>query len=502
MATDPQSKPSFSPYRKWGMGLHVFFLVLVVFAVVVMANYISQEYSLRFHLSTRTAIELSPRTVGLLRSITNQVKVTLYYDVGDEESLYGTVADLLGEFRLVNPRITIQTVDYIRDPSLALKVKTKYNLTAPTDKNLVIFDCEGKASEGKVKMVPGNRLASYVIEQVANQSPDSKELSFRRKPTAFLGEMAFTTALLDVTSTRLLKAYFVQGHGEHDINSGDERLGYLKFGSILQQNCIQPEALSLLGTKVVPADCNLLVIAGPQNALDEVELSKIDQYLSQGGRLLVLFNFGTFRKETGLERLLAKWGVDVGRNAVTDPDNTTKGTDVIVSDFGNGKHPVVNSLIQSAIHLSLPRTVGQLKLQAEAADAPRVEEIAFSGSRATVAGGLDQKPPFPLVVAVEKGALKDVIAERGATRMIVVGDSLFLGNLQVDSAANRDFAAAAVNWLLERPQLLAGAGPRPMMEYKIVMTKTQMHQAQWILLGALPGGVLVLGGLVWLRRRR
>ena len=119
-----------------------------------------------------------------------------------------------------------------------------------------------------------------------------------------------------------------------------------------------------------------------------------------------------------------------------------------------------------------------------------------------MAGGLDQKPPFPLVVAVEKGALKDVIAERGATRMIVVGDSLFLGNLQVDSAANRDFAAAAVNWLLERPQLLAGAGPRPMMEYKIVMTKTQMHQAQWILLGALPGGVLVLGGLVWLRRRR
>ncbi|MCX6912200.1 MAG: hypothetical protein NT167_03940, partial [Verrucomicrobia bacterium] len=92
MATDPQSKPSFSPYRKWGMGLHVFFLVLVVFSVVVMANYISQEYSLRFHLSTRTAIELSPRTVGLLRSITNQGKVTLYYDVGDEESLYGTVA--------------------------------------------------------------------------------------------------------------------------------------------------------------------------------------------------------------------------------------------------------------------------------------------------------------------------------------------------------------------------------------------------------------------------
>ncbi len=106
--------------------------------------------------------------------------------------------------------------------------------------------------------------------------------------------------------------------------------------------------------------------------------------------------------------------------------------------------------------------MGQLKLQAEAADAPRVEEIAFSGPRAIVAGDLVRKPPFPLMVAVEKGAIKDVITERGATRMVVVGDSLFLGNLQIDSAANRDFAAAAVNWLLERTQLLAGVGPRPM----------------------------------------
>jgi ABC-type uncharacterized transport system involved in gliding motility auxiliary subunit len=106
------------------------------------------------------------------------------------------------------------------------------------------------------------------------------------------------------------------------------------------------------------------------------------------------------------------------------------------------------------------------------------------------------------MVAVEKGAIKGVITERGATRMVVVGDSVFLGNLQIDSQANRDFAAAAVNWLLERTQLLAGVGPRPVTQYRIVMTRAQMHQAQWILLGALPGSVALLGGLVWLRRRR
>ena len=131
-----------------------------------------------------------------------------------------------------------------------------------------------------------------------------------------------------------------------------------------------------------------------------------------------------------------------------------------------------------------------------------MDEIAFSGPNATVAGGVARRPLFPLLVAVEKGAIKDVITERGSTRMVVAGDSVFLGNLQVDSAGNRDFAVSIVNWLLERTQMLGGVGPQPITQYKIVLTQTQLHQAQWVLLAGLPGSVLVLGGLVWLRRRR
>ncbi len=496
MATESHPRPSFSRYRKWAIGFQVVFLVAVVLSVVAMVNYISRDYFLRFHLSTHTRIELSPRTVGFLRSLTNRVKVTLYYDTDEEQSpLYSTVSDLLKEYRGVNQSITVQTVDYVRDPGLAQKVKVKYNLSSPNDKNLVIFDCEGK-----VKAIDGNGLAKYAAH-VTGQSPDGK-LLIERKPIAFLGEIVFTGALLDVTSPTPLKAFFLVGQGEHRIDSGDEVNGYLKFASMLRENCIRPEPLSLLGTNTVPGDCSLLVIAGPREAIPDADLDKIEQYLDQGGRLLALFNFGSVRKEMGLERILARWGVDVGHNVVSDPDNTIRGTDVIVSNFGNGKHPVVNSLVGSALYLTLPRSVGQLKLSVETADAPRVEEIAFSGPRATIAGDVARKPPFPLMVAVEKGAIKDVITERGSTRLVVVGDSLLLGNLEIDSAANRDFANNAVNWLLERTQLLTGLGPRPITDYRIVMTKTQLHQSQWVLLGAMPGSVLLLGGLVWLRRRR
>src|ERR1051326_6474879 len=81
MASDQSHpKPSFSPWRKWSIGLNVVLIVLVVLSVVVMANYLSRDYFTRFHWSSISKHDLSPLTLKLLRSLTNQVKVTLYYD--------------------------------------------------------------------------------------------------------------------------------------------------------------------------------------------------------------------------------------------------------------------------------------------------------------------------------------------------------------------------------------------------------------------------------------
>jgi hypothetical protein len=491
MPADPQAKPSFSPYRKWGIGLHVCLILLVILSVVVMVNYLSRDYFLRLHLSGRTRNPLMPRTVKLLESLTNQVKVTVYYD--KDEALYSTVVDLLNEYRTVNSKITLRTVDYLRDPGTAQKIKADYKnyLAAASDKDVVIFDCGGK-----VKVVDGKMLAQYALEKV----PDG-EKPYRRRLTSFAGEQAFTATLIAVTNPKL-KAYFLTGHGEHPFDGTGELDGYLQFTSVVQQNYVGVEPLTLLGTNAVPMDCNLLVIAGPTTALLEPELQKIEQYLNQGGRMFALFNSRSAGRETGLEKVLAKWGVDVGANVVVDPDHSTSGNDVIVSAF-SGKHPVVNPLLGQGLYLIQPRAVGKLNLRAPPADLPPVEVVAETGPRSYLSGNsAGPARSFPVMVALEKRAVKDVAAERGTTRMIVVGDSMFLGNNQINVLGNRDFAGCAINWLLERTQLVEGLGARPVTEYRLVMTRSQLQGTQWILLAGMPGAVLVLGGLVWLSRRR
>ena len=64
------------------------------------------------------------------------------------------------------------------------------------------------------------------------------------------------------------------------------------------------------------------------------------------------------------------------------------------------------------------------------------------------------------------------------------------------------FAVAVVSWLLDRSSLLEGIGPRPVTEYRLVLSASQLTQVQWLLLGAMPGGILGLGALAWLRQRK
>jgi len=490
MAADPRPHPSFSPYRRWGLGLQVGFTILLVLAVMVMLNYLSRDYYVRMPLTTQARFQLHPRTTAFLQSVTNHVKVTVYYDRDD--SLFNSVSELLNEYHLANPRIEIQAIDFLRNPGAAQKIKTQYKLGSSAEKNLIIFDCEG----GGWKIVDGGALAQYTLEEI----PDEKDRKFRRKPLAFAGERAFTAALIAVTSPKPLKAYFLTGHGEHRIDSGDELRGYLQFALVMQQNYVQVAPLSLLGTNDVPADCNLLVIAGPTSALLDTEAAKVEGYLEEGGRLLALFNSETIGREIGLEKILARWGVAVGSTIVVDPDHTATRSDVIVSAFT--KHPLVNSLLGSGLYLVRPRPVGRLTTRPQSANAPRVDELAFTCTNSFLLGSSPgQTGRYPLAVAVEAGPPKGAITERGSTRILVVGDSYFLANHQLDLLGNRDFADAAVNWLLDRPQLVQGLGPRPVTEYRLVMSKTQLQSAQIILLGGMPGGLLLLGALVWLRRR-
>ncbi|MBK7997225.1 MAG: hypothetical protein IPK15_00470 [Verrucomicrobia bacterium] len=215
-----------------------------------------------------------------------------------------------------------------------------------------------------------------------------------------------------------------------------------------------------------------------------------------------------------METLLAEWGVSVGNDVVIDEKNAVSDTkrDFVTSTFGT--HALIKPLLHGfQMYTISPRSVAKDMRNTAGADAPQVEQLLYSGAEGRIitdirangeiyASAKDSITNAPIMVAVEKGGLRNVSADRGTTRIVVTGESLFLVNNAIDREANRQFATHAINWLLARNDLLVAVPPRPLSEYKLTMTDAQMSAASWLLMAGLPGFVLFIGALVWLRRRR
>ncbi len=495
-------KTSYSPARRWRIGFDVVLRTVLVLAVMVMLNYLGAKCHHRFYLSAQTEVALSSRTLAVLHSLTNQVTATMYYDTHDAANFYPTIRALLDAYHDANKNITVRTVDYTRDATEAEKVKAQYNLpgaptspNAPPNKDLIIF-----ASGDRHDVIPGEAIVRYQLEQTAPDDPKQKELQFRKKPVTFSGEVMFTSKLLGLAHAQPLRAYFLQGHGESSLTDNTDN-GFSKFGLALVQNDVGVSYLELLGDTDVPADCSLLIIAAPIRGLAEAELQKIDKYLTQGGRLLALFNYASLQQPLGLEPILQRWGVSVGASYVKDPKSSASDTFVQVRQFN--QKAFVSPLTQLALEMVLPRPVAKINSANPSANAPQVDELVFASESAVLAGDPTATlHSYPLIAAVEQKPVAGVANPRGNTRIVIAGDSLFLDNQLIDAAANRDFLNYAINWLVDRQELLAGISPRPVTEYRLLLTRHQQQQINWLLLGALPGGVLVFGWLVWLVRRQ
>ena len=486
------SSRSFSAGQRWSIRLRVVVSIVAAGALVVMANYLGLRYFQRFHWTSNPAYRLAPITVQLLKSLTNEVKVVVFFD--KREPLYRPVEALLKDYAVTTPQLRVEYVDYPRDLAKASLVKQRYQLSFLGPNNLVLFE-----ANGNTRSVWQNQLSEYDLAGLIGGQTNGI------KRTAFKGEQLFNAALLSVTEARPRKAYFLQGHREHDPDSDEPKEGYAKFGSLLHLSNTQFDKLYLRGTNEVPADCDVLLVAGPKDALHEQELEQIDRYLNRGGRLFALLRSGS---AISLERTLSKWSVEVGDNLVMDMNNTVNGLDLVTTNFTS--HAIVRNLFNSQLYLYLPRSVDRRREARPQADSPRTEELFLSsksGAVSDIRNGIvtpsarDRHGPIPLAVAVEKGSVQGVAASRGATRLVVVGESVFLGNTAIDNYGNYDFAFLAVNWLLARPQMQGGVGPRPIREYKLVMTVGQRQYVRAILLAGVPGGILLVGLVVWWRRR-
>lgn len=496
-----EDRPSYEPGRFWRSGFNVLVGVLSMLAIVLLANYLAAtRLHWRRDLLAERRPQLSPLTVGTLAALTNEVKAVVLFDPASD--LFRHVDGLLREYALQSPRLKVQVIDYVRDPALATAVKSQYGL-GKNSGDVVVFDAGG----GRFRTVDDSEMSTYDADVKGMLQGRKDEI----RRVAFRGEALFTSALAGLGEGTQLKAYFLKGHGENDPGSDDDVRGLSRFVRLLAEKNVESQLLTNVAAGI-PADASLLMLMGPTQPLLPNEVAAVAAHLDRGGRVLVGLSMETLRRRGGLEELLEAWGVYLPAQFAADDEASMRGFDVVASRFGS--HPVTTPLTRASasVHFQAPRVVVPIPEDRLPVGGPKAVALAVTGPEGRTVSefpdgraagfveGRDRRGEVPLAVASEKGGVSGIQAGRGTSRLVVVGDTLLFANGPINSAANRDFAALTVNWLLDRQQSLA-IGPRAVSEYRLNLTAPQMRLVHVVLLGALPGGTLALGFVVWLRRR-
>ena len=213
--------------------------------------------------------------------------------------------------------------------------------------------------------------------------------------------------------------YWTHGHGETSFADYGP-YGMSDIAREMMRDGYENAELDLAGEKSIPAGCAFVVVAGAKNGFSRQETEKVDAYLRDGGRLLVLAGQ---EESGGVAALLPRWGIRLGE-ARTSGERTLTGGDVIVSEFGS--HPVSEQLAGSQAVFNSP--VQLTPSAAAAAGTVLADRIEFSPL--AIAGGA------VLAAASERGATAGADLSLRPTRIVAVGDAGFVLNSQLKSRAN------------------------------------------------------------------
>lgn len=481
--------------------------VSLVLALIlgVLVNYIAAIHPIRFDISAAGNTPLPSSVIKAMDRVQAPVSIILLAPVGDPQA--AIARRVMGKYQFSHAQLQVEEVDQSTDLIRTRELIQRYSIRQP---NVLIVSC-------------GTRFRVLPLKGSDRTVAGEIKPGQRSATMGSLLESELISALRSVIQDKGSVLYFLTGHDERSLSDFTEYRGYSEIGGIIRERQSEVRPLLLTAVEAIPADCETLVIAGPARQLADWEVAKVRDYLARSGRLMALLDFGT---RSGLESLLAEWGVRLGEDRVFDSKSGmlfTSGRDRSPA-FGlgevpvmrYGRHAITEELDGLVTSFFMPRTVeaqfGAIRRGSpnDQADRPRVEELAFSSDKSWAEAdskqnppqfneGYDRSGPLPLAVCVERGLSAEIAMDIKPVRLVVCGDSQFAANGCL-AGGNAAFFIKALEWLQSRD---GTSGDLKGVEgaFNLRMEAGDRLLAFFLMVPAMPLLLIALGCCVALVRR-
>ncbi len=468
--------------RAGGYSITASAIVLVIVIIINLLMNALPSNLTQIDTSSNQLYTLSEQTENILVSLDTDVDVYWIVRSGSEDD---TLELLLNKYAGKSSHISLTKVDPDIEPAFVA------NYTDSVSDNSLIV-----VSENRSTVVDYDDIytTEYVVDETAYYGYSTE--------TTFNGESAITSALDYVMEDNIPVVYNLTGHSESDLSSD--------FSKAVSGQNIEIEDLNLLETEEIPEDAAAILINNPQSDISSEEREIIEEYLADGGKIL-LISAPLTDEDTTLTNLNAMlysgYGVSSVDGIVIEGDSSyyawgtpyyllpTIASHSTTSSIKSNGYYILLAIAQGIeISDSLPDNVTVKSLLTTSDDAFSKVDGYNMTSYEKESGDIDGG--FSLAVAISDSSSGAGIIWIGSS--YVVDDS---ANEMV-SGANEDFFLNCLNYLCDKDETSLSIHSKSMSLDYLTITSSDVTKYAVIFIAVIPLIFLAAGVVVFVRRRR
>lgn len=456
--------------------LSVIFVVIIVVVNLIVDAFPSTYTEL--DVSDQQLFSIGDQTKDFLKELDKDVTIYQIAQSGSEDEV---VSKLLKKYEEASDHIKVETKDPVVNP----KFTSEYTDEEVSSNSLIVV-CEDRS-----KVVDYNNIYESSIDYN----------TYSYTTSGFDGEGQITSAISYVTSDNLPVLYTLDGHGEKSLDS--------TLQEDIEKANIEIKSLNLLTEESVPEDADCLMINSPSTDISEEERDAIIEYLENGGKAMIFSDY-TEGSMDNFDAVLENYGVERVDGIVIEGDAQHYAMQMpyyLLPDVGSAE--AVSDFSSQGYFILAPYAQGIRQLD-NMRDTLTIESLLTTSDDAYSKTDLNTQTlektdedidgPFDIGVSITEEVDDD------KTTQIVYYSTANLMDSQINqmvAGGNEQMITESLNWMCSTDEASTISIPSKSLEVSY-LTVTAYDAAYWkiCVMGLIPGVFLVVGFVVWLKRRK
>lgn len=455
-------------------GAYSLLVTAVVLAILIVVNIFVSALPTtltKYDISSTKLYSITSNTKVVVNALEQDVTIYWIVQSGEEDAV---IENLLGKYDSLSDHI-----DIVKKNPNAYPTFAKQYTSETVSNNSLVVEC-------------GERSRYIAYEDIYVEEADMYSYSYT---TSFDGEGAITSAIDYVVTEELPQVYVLEGHGEAELPS--------TFADQIDKENMETVSLSLLTVDAVPEEADCVLIYSPTSDISEEERDMLADYVSGGGKLMVMAGPVENGSLDNLYSLLSDYGVKANEGIVVEGDRNHYALQmpyIILPDMGSSE--ITDPLIEENYYVLMPISTGLTVEETTNGTVTQLlttSEYAFSKTAGYNISTYEKEEgdidgPFTLAVSVES---------TGGGKMVWFTSSHFIDDMYnaYSSGANVDMSMNAMSSLIGERETIAIRSKSLNYNY-LTISDSAGSTLKVMMIGIFPLAYLGIGICVILRRRR